>query len=254
MEVGSLLLAESAPLVAMVAEPVPAVTYAKLAPMVEDSARTPGVTYVEQVPVDVHNVPAPAMYYTALALVVGYIAPAPADTSSTPVCVGDTGFDTSWSRHCRHCEVFRIGDRDYEGQVRVLHADEGPHSCASGTWIPSRFSGLMESAHVSSPRATVVMWTLYEMATAGPGRYKNAGHMVDPSVLELRGELTMRDVLTMPYASAKPPARLWSSFSFPSFSWPFLTLNVPAIYFVYLWLYVLGSIHLSLPNLRLLCK
>ena len=82
--------------------------------------------HAEQAPVDANSAPAPDVSYTALFLVVGYIAPAPADTSSTPVYVGDTGFDTSWSLHCRHCEVFRIGDRDYEGQVRVLHADEDP--------------------------------------------------------------------------------------------------------------------------------
>ena len=117
-----------------VPEAVPAVTYAALAPVVQESATTPTVTYVEQVPVDVHNVPPPAVYFAALAPVVEYIAPAPADTSSTSVCVGDT----SWSLHCRHCEVFRIGDRDYEDQVRVLHADEDPHSCAWSTWIPCR--------------------------------------------------------------------------------------------------------------------
>ena len=78
--------------------------------------------------------------------------------------------------------------------------------------------------------------------------------MVELGVLELPAMLAMPDVLTMPCASAEPPARLWSSFSYPSFSWPFLTLNVPAIYFVYARLTVLGSIHLSLPNLRLLSK
>ena len=49
---------------------MPAVTYAKLDPVVEDSAPTPAVTNVEQVPVDVHNVPAPAVYFAALAPVV----------------------------------------------------------------------------------------------------------------------------------------------------------------------------------------
>ena len=31
-----------------------------------------------------------------------------------PVCVGDTGFDTRWARQC---EVVRVGNRHYEGQV-----------------------------------------------------------------------------------------------------------------------------------------
>ena len=78
------------------------------------------VFHAEQAPVDANSAPAPDVSNTALALVVGYIAPAPADTSSTPVYVGDTDFDTSWGRHCRQCEVFRIGDRDYEGQVQFF--------------------------------------------------------------------------------------------------------------------------------------
>ena len=44
------------------------------------------------------------------------------------------------------------------------------------------------------------------MVTADPGRYKNAGHMVEPSELKFPGELTMSVVLTMPYVSAKPRA------------------------------------------------
>ena len=55
------------------------------------------------------------------------------DFVSTPVCAGDTGFDTRWERQC---EVLRVGDRHYEGQVRVLHAGENPDDFRSGTWIP----------------------------------------------------------------------------------------------------------------------
>ena len=79
--------------------------------------------------------------------------------------------------------------------------------------------------------------------------------MVELGVLKLPGELTVRGVLTMLLCvCGSSGARLWSSIPYPSFSWPFLTLNVPAISFVYPWLCVLGSIHISLPNLRLLFK
>ena len=52
---------------------------------------------------------------------------------STPVCAGDTGFDTRWARRC---EVLRVGDRHNEGEIRVLHAGESPDNFRSGTWIP----------------------------------------------------------------------------------------------------------------------
>ena len=38
--------------------------------------------------------------------------------------IGDMGFDSSWSWCTRRCEVIRIGDRDYAGQIRVIQADE----------------------------------------------------------------------------------------------------------------------------------
>ena len=96
-------------------------------------------------------------------LVAGYAAPAPAgacaassrapavpiphikeqivakettqDFVYTPFCAGDTGFDTRWERQC---EVLRVGDRHYEGQLRVLHAGENPVDFRSGTWTPIR--------------------------------------------------------------------------------------------------------------------
>ena len=37
------------------------------------------------------------------------------DFVSTPVCAGDTGFDTRWTRQC---EVLRVGDRQNEGRRR----------------------------------------------------------------------------------------------------------------------------------------
>ena len=55
------------------------------------------------------------------------------NTVCAPVCVGDTGFNTGWA--CQ-CEVLRVGDRQYEGQLRVLHAVENPDDFRSGHWIP----------------------------------------------------------------------------------------------------------------------
>ena len=57
------------------------------------------------------------------------------DLVATPVCAGDTGFDTRWERQC---EVLRVGDRHYEGHLRVLHPSENPDDFRSSTWIPIR--------------------------------------------------------------------------------------------------------------------
>jgi len=54
--------------------------------------------------------------------------------TSSAVCAGDTGFDTRWERQC---EVLRVGDCHYEGQLRVLHAGENPDDFRSGRWIPT---------------------------------------------------------------------------------------------------------------------
>ena len=38
----------------------------------------------------------------------------------------DTGYKRSWSWCTRRCEVIGIGDREYAGQIRVIHANEDP--------------------------------------------------------------------------------------------------------------------------------
>ena len=40
-----------------------------------------------------------------------------AKTCFVQLHVDDTGFDSSWSWRTRRCEVVRIGDRDYAGQI-----------------------------------------------------------------------------------------------------------------------------------------
>ena len=50
-----------------------------------------------------------------------------------PVCVGYTGFETKWARQF---EVVRVGNRHYEGEIRVLHAGENRDDFRSGTRIP----------------------------------------------------------------------------------------------------------------------
>ena len=49
-------------------------------------------------------------------------------------CLFDIGFDTWWEQQC---EVLRVGDRHYEGQLRVLHSHENPDDFRSGVWIPT---------------------------------------------------------------------------------------------------------------------
>ena len=84
-----------------------------------------------------------------------------------------------------------------------------------------------------------MVWTVYEMATAGTGRYKNAGHMGEPDVLQLPGVLRMPGVLTMPCVSAQPSAL--SVLHFLSFVFlPFPVLNVSFISFECRSFYVVG--------------
>ena len=109
--------------VAGCAPPAPAVTYVALAPVVEDTALVTAKSYA---------VPAPAVEYVSPAPAVINAAAFVALLTPTPVRVGDTGFDNMSGRHC---EVMRIGDRAYEGQVRILYAEEDPYLWASGTWI-----------------------------------------------------------------------------------------------------------------------
>ena len=92
-------------------------------PVDEHSAPAPVVDHAALAPVVENIAPTTAVTYAALAPVVEQIAPAPAVTSSTPVCVGDTGFDTWWAQHC---EVIRTSDRHDEGEIRVLYAHENP--------------------------------------------------------------------------------------------------------------------------------
>ena len=72
------------------------------------------------------------------------VAPALQAVAPFPdVAVGDTGFDSSSSwcyGRCERCEIIRIGDRDYAGQIRVIYADENPSDWRSGSWIHRRFS------------------------------------------------------------------------------------------------------------------
>ena len=176
--------------------PAPAVTHAALAPVAEDNASTPSVAYAaEQASVVNCIAPAPDVSYAALAPVVEDIAPAPAVTSSTPVCVGDTGFDTWWSHHC---EVIRIGDRHFEGEIRVLYAPENPDDFRSGRWIPTRCFRPDGKRARLDPEHLGKLWTVYEMATAGsPGRYTNTGHMTEP------GELVVPFVLARDFDVAE---------------------------------------------------
>ena len=112
--------------------PVPVVTYTAQAPGDEYNATSaPAVEY---------DAPAPAVTDAAPARVILHVAPPQVvhDVASAPA-LGDTGFDTSWNRLIRHCEVIRIGGRDCEGQIRVRYAGEDPRDWRSGTWIPCRF-------------------------------------------------------------------------------------------------------------------
>ena len=120
--------------------------------MIESVTPAPVVTFhpvIECVPEDAAH--------AVSTLVTGYTAAAPAgacavssptpavrqivavettqDLVATPVCAGDIGFDTRWEQQF---EVLRVGDRHYEGQLRVLHSHENPDDFKSGVWIPFR--------------------------------------------------------------------------------------------------------------------
>ena len=134
----AVLYAEQA-LVDEYSAPAPVVPYAALAPVIDHIAPAPAETYVVQAPVNEYSAPAPAVTNAAPAPGLESVAPAPAvtfvapiDESSTPLCVGDTGFDTWWGRHC---EVIRVGDRHYKSEIRVRYADEDPDDWRSGMWI-----------------------------------------------------------------------------------------------------------------------
>ena len=175
--------------------PVPAVTYAALASVIEqvlpipvDADTAPVYKYsapalavdvtlarvIEHVaPTQVvQDVPPAPAVFAAPAPAVEHVAQAPA-VDLTPT-VGDTGFDTSSGRHY---EVMRVGHRAYEGQVRVLYAEEDPYDRASGKWIRrcyfrpdgkrARFTLILPSCDVCG--------TVYEMATACSGRKTNSG-------------------------------------------------------------------------------
>ena len=86
--------------------------------------------------------------------------------TNTPVCAGDTGFDTWWERQS---EVLRVGDRHHEGEIRVLHAGENLDDFRSGRWIPT---------HCFRPDGKCVWFS------AGcPGRYTNTGHRNEDLIL-----------------------------------------------------------------------
>ena len=64
--------------------PVPGVTYAAPALVIQDVAPAPAVTCAEQAPVDEYSAPAPAVSCAALVPVVEHVAPAPAAFSEAP--------------------------------------------------------------------------------------------------------------------------------------------------------------------------
>ena len=47
----------------------------------------------------------------------------------------DTGFNSSWNLRTRRCEVIRIGDRDYVGQIASSKSMRTPSAWRSGIWI-----------------------------------------------------------------------------------------------------------------------
>ena len=50
----------------------------------------------------------------------------------------------------RRCEVLRIGDRDFAGQIRVIQSDENSSAWKSGIWIPRQFSNQTKGMCVSN--------------------------------------------------------------------------------------------------------
>ena len=133
------------------AAPTPVNEYTAPASTVAYATPAPVIDYVSPSPVIEHITPAPpvthvsfseqfSLAYTMTAVATGVSS----DTTvarevtqnivSTPVCAGDRDFATRWARQC---EVLRVGDRHYEGEIRVLHAGENPDDFRSGTWIPT---------------------------------------------------------------------------------------------------------------------
>ena len=150
-------------------QPDPVVEFAVLASGETYTAPTPVVKFIARAPVEIFAAPAPVSEYVAPAPAVTNAAPPPVfeqsiddplshirrtldefdimRQSSTPVRVGDKGFDSLWGRHC---EVIRIGDRHYEGEIRVLYVDEDPTVGRPECGYPVVTSGPMASAHVST--------------------------------------------------------------------------------------------------------
>ena len=110
--------------------PAPDVAYAIPAPVIDHVSTSPVIEHITPAPSVTHVTPSeqfsPADYMTAVATGVsldftGLMNPQCAITTleeqivatevtqdivSTPVCAGDTGFDTRWAREC---EVLRVG-------------------------------------------------------------------------------------------------------------------------------------------------
>ena len=68
------------------------------------------------------------------------------DPEHRPVCVGYTGFNTRWA--CQ-CEVLRVVDRQYEGQLRVFNANENLTISGLISGYLFNASGPVASAYVS---------------------------------------------------------------------------------------------------------
>ena len=88
----------------------------------------------QPIPVTDYATPAPALSNATLALVVEHIAPVPVDTSSTPVCVGDTGLDTWWEAPLRGYSHWRPPLRGRDPRP----SGKNPEDVRSGRWIPNR--------------------------------------------------------------------------------------------------------------------
>ena len=124
--------------------PAPADTYATPAPVIDQVTPSPVIEHIAPAPSVTHVTPSqqlpPAFTMTAVAIGVnldttGFLGEFAApvynqigqeqivaeettqSVVSSPVCAGDTGFDTLWGRHC---EVVRVGDRHCEGETYSL--------------------------------------------------------------------------------------------------------------------------------------
>ena len=93
--------------------PALAMTWEAHVPVVESLAPAPVVTYDAPAPVDEDVAPAPDARFNRIVEQLTYMLSCTEVTKnalSTPVCVGDTGFNT---RRACQCEVVRVGDRQY---------------------------------------------------------------------------------------------------------------------------------------------